>query len=261
MKTTTRYSPTPRVCSRFLAHHAMALGCCVLLTITASARAATVIVPIADIDPNTGNVTLVTNGGFESTGPETPPGSGFYATPPGWERVGDMNSSGYAPVAATVPAVTGSNHADLPANYVGASANFGIYSMNLTLTANTDYVLSAYMWNFGDSTNNVHAVVDLNDFSGEAQLDLNYNDASAASGVFAYGTFNTGVTTAFTVRVFYDGIVGGAYGSATDLSAMWDNVAVTEASAFVAPVPEPSTWALLALSATVVVTLRRRRVA
>ena len=107
----------------------------------------------------------------------------------------------------------------------------------LTLQPATDYVLSAYLWNMGDSVNHVTTVIDMNDAPGEPQITLAYGNANADQGYFAYRSFNTTNTgTTVTLRVFYDGLAGtGAAANYFPLAAQWDNIAITKAANFIPP--------------------------
>src|SRR5262249_49608877 len=111
------------------------------------------------------------------------------------------------------------------------------YQQTVVLEPATDYVLSAYMWNFGDAVNHVNTVVDFNDAAGEPQLTLYENPGNSDQGYFIYRFFNTSVTgTNLTLRVFYDGLTGtGAAAQYFPLAAQWDNIAITKTSYFALP--------------------------
>ena len=137
----------------------------------------------------------------------------------------------------------------------------GVYSQAITLAPNTEYVLSAYVWNFGVSGNSVSANVDLNDAAGEAQLGLTLVSPGAADGYFLSGTFNTTTTgTNLTVRVFYDSLVGSGSGLPS-VGAQWDNVAITPSSMFQPPlpVPEPASGVLLLIGAAFIGLMAKSR--
>jgi hypothetical protein len=141
---------------------------------------------------------------------------------------------------------------------VGTNAG-GNYTQTISgLEANTEYVFSAYLWNnsvaaFGSSRN---LVMDMNDITNEAQLVFAGNTANAAQGYFAYVTFNTANTgTTVPVRIF---VQPTTYATAGLEMVAWDNVAITKAVDFIAPVPEPSTALLGGLG--VFALFRRRRV-
>ena len=111
------------------------------------------------------------------------------------------------------------------------------YSQSATLAPNTDYVLSAYLWNMGDAANHVNTVIDFNDVPGEPQLVLGAGDSQANLGYFFYRPFNTGTTgTNILVRVFYDGLVGtGTAATNFPTAAQWDNIAITPLNRFQPP--------------------------
>lgn len=136
--------------------------------------------------------------------------------------------------------------------YVGAGHPVSLLQQTITLEPAADYVLSAYLWNFGDAANHVTTVVDFNDAPGEPQLTLYYNDAGAAAGCFVYRYFNTAATgTNITLRVFYDGKAGsGAAAAYFPLAAQWDNIAITKAAFFALPQTNSLTTLTLFRSAT-----------
>jgi hypothetical protein len=182
---------------------------------------------ISTITPGTEKVQLVYNGDFQFQGPLT---SGNYPFPEGWVRFGDMFAENGANLSTVHNGVVALAHTDAGTPACG-------YSRAVTLQPNTSYVLSAYLWNMGDALNHVTTVIDLNDAPLEPQITLSYADANAAQGYFVYRTFNTANTgPAVTLRVFYDGLAGtGASATYFPLAAQWDNVAITKASDFIAP--------------------------
>ena len=191
-------------------------------------------VPLGGIAPGSETVTLVENGDFEDHS------SGNIHSPTAWSRNGDMFYDGQpagviAPNSGTGTARMHIDHPDGPMT--------GIYMQEITgLEENTEYVLSAYMWNLGDIDHAGIAFVDMNDVPGETELALSEQDADARDGYFSYGTFNTANTgTSFTLRLF---MVGPGLNVSTPwpdqpTSALWDNVAITPAAQFVAPTPDP----------------------
>ena len=94
----------------------------------------------------------------------------------------------------------------------------------VSLDPDTQYVLSAYLWNFGDASNFVNANVDLTDVFNEVNLWLSSSSThpGAEGGYFMYGTFNTRDTgTSLLVRAFYDAFTG--TGSADPVvGAQWE---------------------------------------
>jgi hypothetical protein len=188
---------------------------------------------LASIVPGTENVQLVYNGDFQFQGPVT--STNTHPFPPGWTRVADI----YADTGTNLALVNG----DVVARaLVSGSAPVCQYRQVVQLAPNTDYVLSAYLWNMGEAANRVTTVIDLNDAPQEPQITLSYSDANADQGYFTWRAFNTGVTGSnVTLRVFYDGLTGaGAAAPYWPLAAQWDNVAITRAADFLPPQPASS---------------------
>jgi len=192
-------------------------------------------IPLSQICPGTEIVQLVTNGDFQVRGPLV---GGRYPSPTGWSRLGDPYvGEGTNTVIADGGAVAFGD--------VSGAAPVGQYFRNQTLEPATDYVFSAYLWNFGNAANHVTTVVDLNDAPGEPQIVLNYTDANADYGCFCYryfNTTNTGINV--VVRAFYDALTGtGASPGYYPIAAQWDNVAITKAAVF--RLPETNRLAVL----------------
>lgn len=182
---------------------------------------------LSNIIPGTENVQLVYNGDFQFEGPVITNNHPF---PDSWTRQADMFvGPGTNLVAA--------NSAVVAEAFVNGGASVCKYQRTLALAPATDYVLSAYLWNMGDSANHLTTVVDLNDAPQEPQLTLTYSDANADQGYFLYRSFNTTNTgTTVTLRVFYDNPVGSFTAARYyPIGAQWDNIAITRASDFVAP--------------------------
>jgi hypothetical protein len=80
---------------------------------------------------------------------------------------------------------------------------------------------------------------------------LSYANANADQGYFVYRSFNTTNTGAtVTLRVFYDGLAGtGAAANYFPLAAQWDNIAITKAANFIAPVLGGNRRPLVSLAA------------
>jgi hypothetical protein len=204
--------------------HALAL----LAAASGFAQSAQYSIRLSSLTTGTEWTKVVTNGDFQAQGPLV---GSRHPNPTGWT------------------AATGEMSADPGTNMVrgdqgivakGYAITNGIVSLlqrTVLLEPGTDYVLSAYMWNFGDALNYVNAVVDFNDAPGEPQLTLYASPGSADQGSFIYRFFNTSTTgTNLTLRVFYDGLTGsGTAAQYFPLAAQWDNVAITKASYFALP--------------------------
>jgi len=129
---------------------------------------------------------------------------------------------------------------------VDSSASVSLFSQTVVLEPATTYVFSGYIWNMGDSTSHVTAVMDMDDALNEPQIVLNASDAQANLGYFVYRSFNTASTgTNVNVRVFYDAFTGTGTAPANyPVAAQWDNIAITKAVNFAAPQPSGSTATL-----------------
>ncbi len=113
-------------------------------------------------------------------------------------------------------------------------AGSALLTQELTLEPDTEYVLSAYMWNFGSSERSVAANVDLDDAVGEANLELAHAEPESRTGCFVYKAFHTARTgTDVVLRVFYDRPIG--EWPEGEVAARWANIAITPASRFRPP--------------------------
>jgi hypothetical protein len=184
---------------------------------------------LSSIIPGTEKVQLVYNGDFQFQGQTF---TNAHPYPIGWIRQADVFAD------AGTNMVLADNGVVAKA-LVNNAAPVGMFQRTLTLSPNTDYMLSAYLWNMGDAANHVTTVVDFNDAPQEPQITLSYSDAQAATGQFVYRGFNTGLTGSnITLRVFYDGFTGtGAAANYFPLAAQWDNIAITKATDFLPPQP------------------------
>ena len=206
----------------------VSITCALFVVPGLTALAQTTKLKLANIIPGTENVQLVQNGDFQFQGPAT--ATNTHPFPTGWTRVGDIfadpGTNMVQPNAGVVARAL-----------VNGGAPVGQYRRVISLAPNTDYVLSAYLWNMGEAANRVTTVIDLNDAPGEPQITLSYSDATADQGYFAYRSFNTGTTGSnVTLRVFYDGLTGaGAMATCWPVAAQWDNVAITWAADFLPP--------------------------
>ena len=197
------------------------------LLFSAPGAGAQTLLKLSTIAPGTESVQLIYNGDFQFQGPLQNNG---HPLPDGWTRQADM-------FAGTGMNLVQTDGGVAALAYLSNAAPVGTYSRSITLQPATDYVLSAYLWNMGDSVNHVTTVIDMNDAPGEPQITLSYANANADQGYFVYRSFNTTNTgTTVTLRVFYDGLGGtGAAASYYPLAAQWDNIAITVATNFLAP--------------------------
>jgi hypothetical protein len=201
---------------------------CLLWLASDAAQAQTTKLRLANIISGTENVQLVQNGDFQFQGPVT--ATNTHPSPNGWTRTADI----FADVGTNM---VQPNAGVVARALVNGGAAVSQYRRVISLAPNTDYVLSAYLWNMGDAANRVTTVVDMNDVSQEPQVTLSYSEANADHGYFVYRSFNTRTTGSnVTLRVFYDGLAGsGAATGYWPLGAQWDNIAITRAADFVPP--------------------------
>ena len=204
---------------------------------------------------------LVTNGNFEQPGSPNP-----NPDPTGWTRTGTVQAG--QPITPPSPASTVGNFA--AQGPLGNNVDGQKYTQTLTLAPNTSYVISAYMWNFGQATVGtdlgdltVAEVVDPTNATNTKTLGLERtasDGGNGANGYFVYDTFNS--------NQFPNGAVlevEGDFGEpnlGTRPNIWWqvDNVAITPAAQFVPPrlIPEPASLGLLIAGAPLVSRRRRR---
>lgn len=201
---------------------------CLLWLGSASAPAQTTKLKLATIIPGTENVQLVQNGDFQFQGTVTT--TNTHPFPIGWTRQADIFAD--PGTNMVLP-----NSGIVARALVSGGAAVCQYRRTVRLDSNTDYLLSAYLWNMGEAANRVTTVIDLNDAPGEPQITLSYSEANADLGYFVYRSFNTSTTGSnVTLRAFYDSRVGtGAAPGHFPLGAQWDNLAITRASDFIPP--------------------------
>ncbi len=179
--------------------------------------------PIGSIVAGSEVADLVPNGDFEKRDASGVPG--------GWERNGDI-----AATTSVVPLPKGWKGPGVVVcrpgvhNYPAATI-----TREVTLKPNTEYVLSAYVWNLPNGGQTVMANLDIGvKTPGEMRLAVGPAMRNVAGGYFVYGRFSTAKTgPKVTVRVFYDG--GTKFTDPKLVAAQWDRVALTEASKFRAP--------------------------
>src|SRR2546425_9226042 len=114
---------------------------------------------LSTIIPGTENVQLVYNGDFQFQGPLV---NNSYPFPTGWTRQADMFAGPGANMVQVDNGVVAIAHVD-------GGAPVCLYQRTIKLQPNTAYVLSAYLWNMGDSANHVTTVIDMNDATNEPQ--------------------------------------------------------------------------------------------
>lgn len=184
---------------------------------------------LSSVIPGTEKVQLVYNGDFQATDAAV---SNTFPSPVGWTRQAGMVAG---PGTNTVQA----NHGVVAQARVTTSGEICQFQRNIQLLPNTEYVLSAYLWNMGDMDNNTVAVIDMNDCPDEPQMTLLYDEEDADKGCFVYSTFNTRYTGSnVTLRIFCDTQTGkGAAPKYYPVAAQWDNLAITKASNFEPPQP------------------------
>lgn len=185
---------------------------------------------------------LVTNGDFEQPGAPNP-----NPAPTGWTLVGSFQTG--TPINPPSPASTvGSFAAQGP---LGSTAT-AKYTQTVTLAPGTDYVISAYLWNFGlDFDLSLAELVDANTPTTTKSLALSRTAADngdGANGYFVYLPFNSSFfSTAnpiLEVEFDFDENVTGAR---PNIAAQIDNVSITPASQFAEPrlIPEPASLSCL----------------
>jgi len=185
-------------------------------------------VRLSTIIPGTEKVQLVQNGDFQFQGPEV---TNRHPNPTGWNRQAEMF------VGPGTNAVLLNGGSVAFAQVLPGSPPAGLYTRTVRLEPNSAYVLSVYLWNFGNATHRVTTVVDFSDAANEPQMILAYSETNADQGYFAYRNFNTADTGSnITLRVFYDGLTGaGASPTYAPVAAQWDNLAITKATDFIPP--------------------------
>ena len=206
-------------------------------TLTVNNPYSPVYLPLSRVVPGSEVVTLVPNGNLETLASTNSAGR---LLPSSWTASGDSTL------------VSGANKTEANGNYVSAAfitnhyAAFGL-SQIISLQANTEYVLSGYVWNMGDTTNSVNTALDTYDVAWDPQINLWSGVTRADEGYFVYRKFHSAASgTNVTVRAFYGALVGnGASAAYYPLAAQWDNIAVTKASEFVPPENSPLPWFII----------------
>ena len=200
---------------------------------------------------------LVTNGNFEQPGSPNP-----NPNPTGWGKVGSFQAGQPVnPNPAIPPSTIGNFAAQGP---LGAGATEpNKFTQTVTLAPNTNYTLSAYLWNFAvDFDLAIAELVDPGDPSHTQTLALQRTAADGgdgANGYFVFKQFNSSFfsTANPILEVEYDQDET-VSGTRPLIAGQIDNVAITLTSEFQAPrlIPEPAGLCLLALAGAMA--LRRR---
>jgi hypothetical protein len=214
--------------------------------------------PLSQYQAGTESTTLVSNGNFEAV-------SG--SDPTIWtETVAGMSTAAHVAGTNTNPSVFGSIAAH------GFDIDLAEYSQPIAINPAEAYVLSGYVWNFGNPGPAPHtatdfdpgdqAIIELVGSSATRTLLLEpiaLDDGSGSQGYFVYDTvpagfFGTDTSVSLDVRNDLD-----TAGPWPGVVTQFDNVAFTPAGSFAPPtqVPEPTTLTLLAAGALSL--LRRRR--
>ena len=198
--------------------------------------------PLSAYDAGAEEATPVTNGRFTDPGTtQDPPASGQYIDPPGWTRSGDIVVA--APFNPPANAASVNPYAAQARQTSGASS---FIQAAPALSADTNYILSAYVWNsgrydvsgFGGGELATLRVSDpLNSFSNVAMIleGQGSDGQSGAGGRFMYLLFNQADTATWSsVNIEVVAETGTVAGDLTAPWAQFDNIALTPASEFVA---------------------------
>jgi hypothetical protein len=203
---------------------------------------------------------LVSNGNFELPGSPNP-----NPNPTGWTRTGTVQAG--QPINPPAPPSTVGNFA--AQGPLGNNVDGQKFTQTLTLAPSTSYVISAYIWNFGQATVGtdlgdlaIAEVVDPTNATNTKTLALERvasDGGNGANGYFVYDTFNSSQFPSGAVLE-----VEGDFGetlTGTRPNIWWqvDNVAVTPSTQFAPPrlIPEPASLALFGIGA--ILGNRRRR--
>ena len=186
----------------------------------------------------------ITNANFESASGNIPTGW----TPDSAPMVSGVPDPGNLPNPASVVGTRSAQAAQ-----TGGISPFSDYFMvqDVTLQPNTDYVISGYMWNYatpGAAPHNdlfagdlaVLQVRDTQNFFNTAGVILEpvaLDNQSGSRGYFVYKTFNSSQfsSTTVTLELSFDPNQDLQFGvNRPELSAQWDNVALTPLDTFAA---------------------------
>jgi hypothetical protein len=232
---------------------------CVAFATSASRANSGTQLPLSQYQPGTESTTLVPNGNFETVA------SGDAGAP--WtEPITGMGAGSHVSGTNTNASVFGNLAAQ-----AGATDN-ATYRQALTIDPAQNYVLSAYMWDFGNPGPAPHTPAD-NDPGDQAVVELisggtkstillepiALDNGNASQGYFLYtnvpaGTF--GAATGVDLEVRNDLDTPGPWPA---IVTQFDNVALTPAGQFSPPTQVPGPAATSLLAAGCFALLRRRR--
>ena len=183
--------------------------------------------PLSRILPGSEKVDLLPNGDLETVSGTNASGQ---LTAANWDGWGSLTLA-----TGTNTVLTDGKYVSV--GYVSNNLSASVRYQSIQLEANTEYVLSGYVWNMGDPTNKVNTALDAADVVWDPQITLGPGNNHEDNGCFVYHKFHSGASgTNITIRAYYDGKVGmGAAAAYFPLAAQWDNIAVTRASEFVPP--------------------------
>lgn len=196
------------------------------VTLTVANPYSVTYLPLSNVQPGTERVTLLANGDFESVAGTNMLGEILASN---WNYFGHLTLG-----VGTNTTLANGNHVSIA--YINNDLTAARYQ-TLNLDPNTEYVLSGYVWNMGDTTNKLNTALDASDVFWDPQVDFGPQYQHADQGYFVYRKFHSAASgTNVQIRAFYDGFRGtGTSADFYPLAAQWDNIAVTKASEFVPP--------------------------
>src|SRR5687767_13093284 len=179
---------------------------------------------------------LVTNNNFEAPGSPNP-----NPDPTGWTRTGTVQAG--TPINPPNPASTVGNFA--AQGPLGTNADGQKYTQTVTLAPATSYVLSAYLWNFGQNAVGSNfgdlTVVELVDPTNPLNtktlgLERTASDlGDGANGYFVHDTFNSSQFPSGAVLEVEGDFGENVTGARPNIWWQVDNVAITPAAQFAPP--------------------------
>jgi hypothetical protein len=198
---------------------------------------------------------LVTNGNFEQPGSPNP-----NTAPTGWGLTGSFQVG--TPINSPSPSSTVGNFA---AQGPLGSTSTAKFTQTVALAPSTNYVLSAYLWNFGvDFDLSIAELVDAGDPTKTQTLALQKTAADngdGAGGYFVYKAFNSSFfSTANPILEVEFDLDETVAGVRPNIAAQIDNVRITPGNQFAppSPIPEPAAVSLAAGLGALLMHRRRR---